>query len=208
MMHAQLTMIRANPRVLGHCIGYVRDELRPVLESQPGSLGLSLQASPESGAATLASFWATREAYWLSRRVTAPLRSELARRVNTPVTGQDYQVAIFEREAPLHSGVAVRVTWLTAKPLGVDDVIQVIGDTAVPRLAETPGFCDALLFADPASGQLISETAWQNPHARAASPSLAAMIQAEVLAEDRCQIRAAEDYTLVFSSARKPSVPE
>jgi hypothetical protein len=34
------------------------------------------------------------------------------------------------------------------------------------------------------------------------------MLQPEVLDQDRCEIRAVEDYRLVFSSARKPSVPE
>ena len=46
-----------------------------------------------------------------------------------------------------------------------------------------------LLFADPASGQLVSETVWRDPHARAARPSVAEMIRAEVLDEDDCEIR-------------------
>jgi heme-degrading monooxygenase HmoA len=208
MMHVRFSRISADTRVLERCIEYVQDKLRPAVESLPGSLGLSLLASPEAGAVSLESFWATHEAYWLSRRVEAPLRRELARRVAVPVTDEDYQVVIFEREAPLRSGLAVQVTSLKAEPAGAEDVIEVFGDTAVPRLAETPGFCAALLFADPASGQLISETAWQDHHARAASPSLAAMLQPEVLDQDRCEIRAVEDYRLVFSSARKPSVPE
>jgi hypothetical protein len=64
-------------------------EVRPAAESRPGSLGLSLLASPEAGAAVLESFWASRDA-----------------------------------------------------------------------LAETTGFRSALLFADPGSGHLISESVW------------------------------------------------
>ena len=45
---------------------------------------------------------------------------------------------------------------------------------------------------------------WRDLHARAASPSVAEMIRAEVLDEDDCEIRAVEDYRLVFNSARKP----
>ena len=87
------------------------------------------------------------------------------------------------------------------------DVTGVFGDTAVPWLAETPGFCGALLLAAPASGRLISETVWRDPAARAASPGVAEMIRAEVLDDEDCEIRAVEDYRLVFNSARKPSVP-
>jgi anti-sigma B factor antagonist len=133
--------------------------------------------------------------------------AELARRIQRPVTAEDYQVAVFEREAPLRSGEAVRLTRLQVKPPGVADVAEVFGDTAVPRLAEVPGFCATLLFAAPASGQLISQTVWRDPSARAASPGVAEMIRAEVLDDEDCEIRAVEDYRLVFSSARKPSVP-
>ena len=82
-------------------------------------------------------------------------------------------------------------------------MIEAFGDSAVPQLAETPGFRSALLFADPASGHLVSQTIWRDPQARAASPSVAAVIRADVLGAASCQIRAIEDYSLVFSSARK-----
>lgn len=57
MLHARLDLITADPRVLGGCIKYIESEVRPAVESQPGSRGLSLLASPEPGAAVLESFW-------------------------------------------------------------------------------------------------------------------------------------------------------
>jgi hypothetical protein len=82
-------------------------------------------------------------------------------------------------------------------------VIEAFGDSAVPGLAETAGFRSALLFADPASGPLISETVWRDPQAGAASPSVGAVIRADALGAANCLIRAVEDDSLVFSSARK-----
>jgi hypothetical protein len=114
---------------------------------------------------------------------------------------------VFEREAPLRSGEAVRLTQVEVKPPGVPDVIDVYGDTAVPQLADTPGFRGALLFAAPACGRLISQTVWRDPAARTASPSVASVLQREVLAEEDCEIRGVEDYSLVFNSARKATVP-
>jgi hypothetical protein len=63
------------------------------------------------------------------------------------VAAKDCQVAVFERESP--PGQAVRLTRVEVKSAGVPDVIHVYGDTAVPWLADTPGFCETLLFADP-----------------------------------------------------------
>ena len=54
------TCLTADPSALGGCIQYIQSEMRPAVESQPGSLGLSLLASPELGAAVLESFWASR----------------------------------------------------------------------------------------------------------------------------------------------------
>jgi hypothetical protein len=78
-----------------------------------------------------------------------------------------------------------------------------VRDTAVPWLAETAGFRGALLFADPASGHLISETVWRDPAALAASPSAAAVARVGGGDPAQCVIQAVEEYILVFSSARK-----
>jgi heme-degrading monooxygenase HmoA len=207
MMHVRFSLITADPRVLAGCLGFLEGEARPVLESQHGSLGLSLLAGEEPGVAIVESFWATHEAFWLSEETDDLVRGELARRVGRPVTAEDFQVPVFEREAPLRSGEAVRLTRVEVKPSGVPDVIEVYGDTAVPQLADTPGFCGALLFAAPACGRLISQAVWRDPRARTASPSVASVLRSEVLAEEDCEIRGVDDYGLVFSSARKVTVP-
>ena len=204
MLHLRLNLIAAGPPVLDECIRYIEGELRPALERQPGSLGLSLLVSPVLGVAVLESFWASAQALRASKQAAASLRAELARRARASVTDEQYRILVFERDAPLRGGEAVRLTRIKARPSAVEEVTEAFGDSVVPRLAETPGFRAALLFADPDSGHLISQTVWRGPQARAASPSTAAVIQADVLSASDCVIRAVEDYSLVFSSARKP----
>jgi hypothetical protein len=96
MMHVRVSLITADPPVLAGCLEYLQGEVRPVVESRPGSLGLSLLAAQESGLAILESFWAThnRELVWASRENEALLRAELARRTGRSVTAEDYQVAV------------------------------------------------------------------------------------------------------------------
>ncbi len=203
-MHVRLNVMTADPVLLGDSIKYVEGEVRPVVESQPGNLGLSLLASPEDGVAILESFWASDDALRDSERVVAPARSELIRRARGTVTAERYRIPVFEREAPLRGGEGVRLTRMYVQPSAVDDAIEVFGDTVVPLLAETAGFHSALLFADPASGHLISETVWRDPQALAASRNAAAVARAEAVAATQCVIRAVEEYIQVFSSARKP----
>ena len=105
MMHVRVSLITADPRVLAGCLAYLEREVRPVAESQRGSLGLSLLAGQKPGTAIIESFWATHdhELVWAAGETEALIRAELARRIGRPVTPEAYQVAA-RAAAPLRSG--------------------------------------------------------------------------------------------------------
>jgi heme-degrading monooxygenase HmoA len=203
MLHARLDVITVEPPGLGECVTYIETKSRPTLEGMHGSLGLSVLTSPESSVAVLESFWASHDALRASEPAATALRDELAGQAGRTVNVERYEVPVFEQEAPVRGTEAARLTRIEVKPSAVTDVIEAFGDSAVPWLAESPGFCGALLFADRASGYVISQTLWQDTRARAASPSTAAVVQADLLETAHCVIGGVDDYTLVFSSARK-----
>jgi hypothetical protein len=203
----RLNRIAADAAALDECVTYIERRIRPEVEARPGSLGISVLADRERGVAIFGSVWTTSLQMSGSEDTEAPFRGELARLAGGPVTVEDYQVPIFElveRPAVPPGSYVVRLTRIQVRPSQVDDVIEVVGDIAVPSLVVAPGFCDALLFAQPASGRLISETVWRDPQARAAAPSVAAIIRAEVPDEAGGQIPAVEDYALAVSSLREP----
>jgi hypothetical protein len=92
---------------------------------------------------------------------------------------------------------------MEVEPSRVDDAIEAYGDTTVPWLADTAGFCSALLLIDERTGQTISETVWRDEHALAASRSAAAAIRVDTVAATDGAVRAVEEYGLVATSARK-----
>jgi hypothetical protein len=83
-------------------------------------------------------------------------------------------------------------------------VVEAYGDTVVPWLADTEGFCSTLLLADRDSGHLIGESTWRDAGALAASRSAAAAVRVSMVESTGCLIRAVEEYGLVFNSAQKP----
>jgi hypothetical protein len=91
------------------------------------------------------------------------------------------------------------------QPSGVEDAVESYGTSVVPQVAETEGYCAALLLVHQSSGHSISETIWQTPEALAASRSSAAEVRVDMAASTGGVIRAVEEYGLLFSSARKPS---
>jgi hypothetical protein len=207
MLHTRLNRIAADTAALDACVTYVEREIRPALEARPGSLGISVLEDRERGVAILGSVWTTGAEMSGSEDTEVPLRAELARLAGGAVTVENYQVPIFElveRQVLSRRGRAVRLTRIQVRPSQVDDVIEVVGDIAVPSLTETPGFCDALLFAHRSSGLLISETVWRDRGARAAAPSVAAIVRTEFPEDASGEIRAVEDYTLVFSTVQEP----
>ena len=216
MLHIRLSGIAADPAALDDCVAYIKTVARTVVEFRPGSLGISVLANRAEGAALFGSVWASSEAMSASEETEAPQRAELAERAGRPVTVEEYQIpisVIFDHAFLLLGGQAVRLTRIQVKPSQVDDVIEVVGGEVVPSLSEAPGFRAALLFADPASGRMISETIWRDPGARAAAPSVAAIIRREFpdeagsdipgfLDEGGAEICGVADYSLVFSSIR------
>ena len=138
-LHLRLNLIAAGPHVLRECVKYIEGEVRPALESQPDSLGLSLLISPGSA---------------------------------SPIRGRGNDRGLRGQRGPVAGG--------------------------------DPRFLRGAVVRRPGLGSLISQTVWRVTQARAASPSTATVIQADVLNATDCVVRAVEDYSLVFSSAPKP----
>jgi heme-degrading monooxygenase HmoA len=203
MLHVRLNLITADPIRLGDSVKFVENEVRPVVESQPGNLGMALKLNPDIGVAILESFWVSGDALQASERMAAPNRAAAVRRASGTVTVERYSVPVFEREAPLRSGEGVRVTRLDVQPGAVEDTVAAFGDVTVPWLADTEGFCSTLLFIDRTSGRSVVETVWRDPEALAASRSAAAAIRVNTVQATNGVIRSVEEYQLVFSSARK-----
>ncbi len=205
MLHVEVSRITAEPLRLGDAISYLTSEVRPAVEGQPGNLGMSLLVGPEAGSAWFESFWASDGALVTGEDVIAASAREAARRAGGTLTRERYAVLVFELEAPLRGGQGVRVTQMSVDPVmlsNVEDAVAWYGDTAVPQLGDARGFCAALLYADWASGRLISETVWQDPHALAASRSAAIAGEAAAAEALNGVIGASGEYRLEFSSAR------
>ena len=203
MLHVRHNLITADPALLGDSVKFMENEVRPAVEGQPGNLGVSLQVNPELGLAILESFWVSGDALRVSEHAVAPSRAAAVRRAAGTVTVERYAVPVFELEVPLRSGEGVRVTRMDVAPSAVEDTIEVIGDTAVPRLADTEGFCSALFFIDRTAGHSIFETSWRDPQALAGSRSTAAAVRVDTVLATNGVIRAVEEYQMMFSSARK-----
>jgi heme-degrading monooxygenase HmoA len=204
VLHVRFNLITSDPKMLGDSVTFIQAEVRPRVEGQPGNLGMSLYTNPDLGIAVVESFWVSGDALRASEQVVSPSRHEAVRRAAGTVSVERYRLPVFEREAPLDIGAGLRLTRMDLEPFTVEDAVEAYADTAVPWLADTEGFCSALLLVDRTTGHSIGETIWRSPQALAASRSVAAAVRVDTVASMGCVIRAVEEYGLVFSSAWIP----
>jgi quinol monooxygenase YgiN len=203
MLHVRFNFMTADPARLAESIKFVESEVRPQVESQPGNLGVAIYTDPEAGLAIIESFWASSDAMAASERTVMPNRREAVKRAAGTVAVERFEVPVFELEAPVRSGAGMRLTRMDVEPSQVEDAVEGYGDTAVPWLAETKGFCSTLLLVDPTTGHEISETVWKDKEALVDSRSVAASVRVDTVTATGCVVRAVEEYGLVSTSARK-----
>lgn len=213
MLQVELSLISADPGLLGDPIRYIEATFRPAAERLTGNLGMALHADRESGALVLESFWASRDELVGSENIATPGLAEEVRRGNGTVAARLYEVPVFVLEGYSSAGEAVQLAWMDVEPsmplaagavassadreVMVEDAIASFGDSAVPSLADADGFRGAMLYADWGSGHLVSETIWRDAQALAASRSAAVAAEAT-----GCEIRDTHEYRLLFSTAR------
>jgi len=203
MLHVRFNFITADPSRLADSVKFIESEVRPQVDSQPGSLGTALYTDPEPGLAILESFWASENAMAASEHAVMPNRREAVKRAAGTVSVERFEVPVFELETLARRGAGLRLTRMDVEPSQVDDAVEGYGDTAVPWLAETAGFCSALLLMDPTTGHAISETVWRDQDALVGSRSVAASVRVDTVTATGWAIRGVEEYGLVYSSARK-----
>jgi hypothetical protein len=88
--------------------------------------------------------------------------------------------------------------------LALDGCIKYIEGEASPAMDSQPGSLGLSLLAIPEPGVVILESFWVSQRALQASENTDAILRGNVLDEDNCEIRAIEDYMLVYSSVRVP----
>jgi hypothetical protein len=200
-MHVRLSLMTTDPVRLDDAVNFIESEARPLVESKPGNVGMSLEVNPELGVAVVQSFWVSGDALRDSEKPVAATREEAVRRGKGTVTVERYRVASFVRVARPDTGAGTRLTRADTEPAAVEQAVAAYEDTAVPSLMSTDGFCDSVLLVDLRTGRSIARTVWLDERALAESRSAAAAIRVDAVTATSCSIRALEEYRLEFNSA-------
>ena len=201
-MHTRMNMLAGDPAHLGEATRYLEATVRPHVEAQHGSRGIACLANDDLGTCVVASYWDGLDSMTASEQAVQVSRKEVAERLHSTATVEQYEVPVFVRRSRPQAGAGVRIIRLDSAPASIDAVIEEFRNTAVPALMDISGLCSAQLMTDRVSGRCIVATTWDDTNALVASRSASARLRASVAAVTHLQVRAVEEYKLVFSSVR------
>jgi hypothetical protein len=198
-VYARLTLHTADPVRLGEVISHHEHDVRMDLIHQPGSRGMSVLVNSDLGVALISAYWAT-EKQMRSNDASFVRPVHDAAFFGATVSIEHYQVARFVHAAPARPGAAVSLTRLDTDATSPDDVLAAYGGIDLGPLADSDGFCTAVLFVDRQSGWAVIETIWRDIQALVAARGVAAARRLEAVSAGTVTVRGLEQYRLDFHS--------
>jgi hypothetical protein len=198
-VYARLTLHTADPVRLGEVISHHEHDVMRVLTHEPGYRGMSVLVNDDLGVALVEAYWAT-DKEMLSNDSTFVRPVHDAAFFGATVSIEHYEVARFVHAAPAHPGAAISLTRLDTEPTSPDDVLAAYAGIDLGPLADSDGFCTAVLFVDRQSGRAVIETIWRDSQALVAARSLAAARRLEAVSAGTVTVRELEQYRLDFHS--------
>ncbi len=202
MLHARVNMLAGDPATLSEATRYLEGTVRTHVEGQHGNRGLACLVNTDLGTCVVASYWDSVDAMTASEQAVQVSRKELTELVRGSVTVEHYEVPVFIRRSRPGNGAGIRFTRLECGPGHIDKLIEEFRNTAAPELMDMQGLASAHLMTDRTTGRCVVITAWQDAAALAASRAATARLRADTAASLHLQVRAVEEYTLVFTSVR------
>jgi quinol monooxygenase YgiN/predicted ester cyclase len=198
-----MNSMAGDPAMLGEATRYLERTVRPHVEAQHGSRGLSCLTNADLGTCVVASYWDSIDTMTSSEQAVQVSRKELIERLHGTVTVELYGVPVFIRRSRPQGGAGVRMVRIDCAPAGMDAFIEEFRNTGVPGLTDMQGLCSAQLMTDRTTGRCMVVTAWEDMDAMAASRSETARQRASAAEVSHLQVRSVEEYRLVFSSVRE-----
>lgn len=205
-MYARSITVQGDVDRLDAGIGYVRDEVLPVLGERPGWVGLSMLADRGTGQCIVTSSWDDLEAMRASDLHLAPLRTRGGEVLGgTPVV-EEWQVAVMHRAQHTREGACCRVAWLRTDHADVDRAITVFSRSLLPEMESLPGFCSASLLVDREAARACSTTTYDSPEAMAASRDRAWALRETGAREAGVDVLDVVEMELVLAHLRLPEL--
>jgi heme-degrading monooxygenase HmoA len=196
--------MRVRPEVLEDLVGYIRDDVMPMVTELEGCVGLSLLTDRDTGRSITTSAWQTEGAMRDSAEQLRASRERAAQRFGTAPEIQEWEIAVLHREHQAGDGACARVTWTRTDPANLDQVISAYRDSLMPWWEQTPGFRSNSLMVDRREGRCASAVVFESREAMAGTRDQFTTLREEFVARMSMEIVEVAEFDLALAHLRVP----
>jgi hypothetical protein len=155
-MYARSTTVRGDPGAVDAGIGFVRDEVWPMVRGMDGCIGLSMLVDRPAGCSIIVTAWDSERTLMASAEAVRASRSQAAEVMRADrMDLADWEIVRLHRRHPAVDGACVRVTWTEGDRAALDRSLDTFGMAILPRLDDLPGFCSVSQLVDRRAGRSV-----------------------------------------------------
>ena len=203
-MYARSTTIRGNPQQIDDGIAYIRDTVLPAVQDMEGCVGLSMLADRDSGRCIVTAAWETEEAMRASAERVRAMRDSAGEMMGGQPEVQEWEIALLHRVRPADPGACTRVTWGQADASRLDETLETVRMTLLPKVEELPGFCSMSLLVDRQTGRTATAVTYESREAMERSRQDASAIRQQYADTMNMQITEVAEFDLALAHLRVP----
>ena len=206
-MHARTTTVQGSPAKIDEGIGYVRDQVMPLVQQMDGCIGLSMLVDRNSGRCIVTTAWESADALRASAERVMTSRARAAEVLDAaPPEVDEWEVTLVHRVRPADAGACTRVIWAHRAAGPMDDARDMMRMRMLPQVEELPGFCSLSMLTDPASGRAATAVTYESRAAMDAANERGTMLRAEFAEGVGMEITEVAGFDLVIAHLRVPEL--
>jgi heme-degrading monooxygenase HmoA len=144
---------------------YLREEVVPILGSQPGYRGVTASANRSANVFGVLSIWETEDDRASSDSALGDARDRALEIVGGNLTVENLEVVAAGAVRPITAECKLLITRLGMDPAKVDDIVAFFNSDVFPVFKAQPGFCGLHNMIDRAAGKAVVGSAWETREA-------------------------------------------
>lgn len=162
-MIGRSTTVEADPGKVEQGIAFVRDRVRPVVDSLPGSRGLGMWVNRETGQVLVHGAWEDRAALDASASQIAEFRAEAARLMGARnVRVEIVEPVVVWQDAADQPGYWARIVETTVPVRRVEEGISSFQDEGLPTIRQFPGVNTCVLLVNRETGRSVVSVTYRS----------------------------------------------
>jgi hypothetical protein len=204
-MYVRATTIHADRTRIDEGIAFVRDHVVPAVDSQPGSLGLSMFVDRDTGVVTVTSAWESNQARAASDAPLTPMRARASEALGGGIPATELlELAVLDRRRPAEPGFWSRLTRVTIDPHRIDSAIDAYSASTLHDVQLLEGYCSAVLLVDRATGHGAVSVTFDSLRALEASREQAQALRDAGSAKAGAEVTEVRESEIVLAGIRMP----